>query len=485
MRTNGDAFSWVRNAAQMPALTPERAAKLELDQLKTVDTNLRPGVIGLPVIGLTIAAVLVQWVPVDLLAIWMSAVVCATIFDYSLHRQFRAREIAPGDVRRWGNFLTIGQVVFNTIWSAPPILFWDYCDDLGHLFFVLIYACNMAGGAALAGPYPRFAAVSIALSAIVMVAPTAAEGTPFYLGIAALSLFYTGFIVHMSRNVYLTSRDMLLLREDRIELIEQLTAAKIESDRARARAETASQAKSEFLASMSHELRTPLNAILGFSDIMKGQVFGPLGSPQYVEYASHIHGSGQHLLGLINDVLDLAKIEAGRFAVRAVELDMRETIDGALKMFTVRASEGGVALAQHVEPGLPLLLADERAMRQILLNLVSNAVKFTPAGGKVTAFAKRSSSGGMEVGVSDTGAGIDPADFDAVFEAFGQGRHDIAVSDKGTGLGLPIVRGLVEAHGGKVSLESELGKGTTVRCSFPRERLTAPQPVPVRLATVL
>jgi two-component system cell cycle sensor histidine kinase PleC len=289
----------------------------------------------------------------------------------------------------------------------------------------------------------------------------------------------------MSRNVFLTARDMLLLREDRNDLIEQLTAAKIESDKARQRAETASQAKSEFLANMSHELRTPLNAILGFSEIMKGEVFGPLGSPQYTEYSRHINDSGHHLLGLFNDVLDLAKIEAGRYVVRPVEIDVRNAIDTAMKMFTVQADQGNVSLTVDVDHGLPLLLADERATQQILLNLISNAVKFTPAGGAVTVFARRSPSGGMEVGVIDTGCGIDPADINTVFEAFGQGQHDVAARDKGTGLGLPIVRGLVEAHGGKVKLDSTLGKGTTFTCSFPRERLTAPQPVPIRLATVI
>ncbi|MDZ4870228.1 MAG: ATP-binding protein [Alphaproteobacteria bacterium] len=485
MALGSNQFDRGGDGVRAGALSPERAAKLELDQLVMVDAHLRPGIIGFPIIGLTICGVLWQWVPVELLAIWFGAVCAATIFDWSLHHQFRTRRPGPGKAKRWGRVLTGSQILFSVLWTAPPLLFWHYCNDLGHMFLVLVYACNMAGGAAISGPYPRFAATSIGSSAVVMILPTVAEGTPFYFGIAALCLFYTGFMIHMSRNVFFTARDMLLLREDRNELIEQLTAAKIESDKARQRAETASHAKSEFLANMSHELRTPLNAILGFSEIMKGEVFGPLGSPQYADYSRHINDSGQHLLGLINDVLDLAKIEAGRFVVRAVEIDLRDTIDTALKQFAVQAAQGNVTLKTEVDHGLPLLLADERAMRQILLNLVSNAVKFTPAGGSVTTFARRSPSGGMEVGVIDTGCGIDPADINTVFEAFGQGQHDVATREKGTGLGLPIVRGLVEAHGGQVKLDSTLGKGTTFTCQFPRERLTAPQPVPIRLATVI
>ena len=154
-------------------------------------------------------------------------------------------------------------------------------------------------------------------------------------------------------------------------------------------------------------------------------------------------------------------------------------------LFEVRAIDAKINFKHDVENDLPLLIADERGVHQVLLNLISNAVKFTPAGGTITVFAKRSINGGMEIGVSDTGVGIDPDDINAVFEAFGQGRHDIATAEKGTGLGLPIVRGLVEAHGGKVRLESQLGKGTTVACFFPRERLTAPQPIPIKMAAVL
>jgi len=466
-------------------LTPERAAKLELDQFLLVDRNLRPGIIGFPVIGLIICATLLQWVPFDFLAIWYSATTSAGVFDWLLRRHFVLHRKGPHDVARWRWRLTSSYAFFCALWTAAPLLFWNYCDDLGHMFLLLLYACNMAGGSAIVAPYPRFATLVIGLSALVMIAPPLVEGTSFYLGIALLCLCFTGFMVQMARNVFETTRDMLLLREDKSDLIEQLTAAKIESDKARHRAEAASQSKSEFLANMSHELRTPLNAILGFSEIMKSQVFGPLGAPQYMGYANHIHGSGQHLLGLINDVLDLAKIEAGRFVVRPVEINVPQAIENALKLFEVRANETKITLKSETEANLPMLLADKRALHQILLNLVSNAVKFTPAGGNITAFGRRSPGGGMELGVTDTGPGIDPADIDTVFEAFGQGQHDIAIHEKGTGLGLPIVRGLVEAHGGKVKLESELGKGTTVTCVFPRERLTAPQPVPIRLATVI
>ena len=467
------------------ALAPARLVKLKHDQFVLAQTNTAPSAYGMPVFALIQCAMMLQWVPLTELAIWLGAVLLFVTPGIALNIAFARAGKPIKDTERWQLAFTVASGAFAIVWAAPALLFWHHMDTIGHLLLSVILACCIAGTAALQAACPRLAAASIAPYAIALIVPPLFEGSALYYGLAGLSAGFVLFMVQLAYHMYMTSRDMLMLREDKGELIEQLTAAKIESDKARLRAEAASQAKSEFLANMSHELRTPLNAILGFSEIMKGEVFGNLGSPQYVEYANHIHGSGQHLLGLINDVLDLSRIEAGRFVIRATEIDVPEAVQSALSMFEVRAAEGNIKLKFDRDPGLPLLLADERAMRQVLLNLISNAVKFTPAGGTVTVFAKRTAGGGMELGVNDTGVGIDPADINTVFEAFGQGQHDIATREKGTGLGLPIVRGLIEAHGGKVALTSQLGKGTTVSCTFPRERMTAPQPVPIRLATVI
>ena len=466
-------------------LTPARLAKLKHDQFCLAQANTAPSAYGMPVFALILSAMMLQWVPLTELALWVGAVTVFAVPAIALNIAFVRSGKKVNESERWSFAFTALAGVFAIIWASPAFLFWHHMDTVGHLLLSVILACCIAGTAALQAASPRLAAASIVPYAIALILPPLFEGQALYYGLAGLGTGFVLFMAQLAYHMHITTRDMLMLREDKNELIEQLTAAKIESDKARLRAETASQAKSEFLANMSHELRTPLNAILGFSEIMKGEVFGNLGSPQYVEYANHIHGSGQHLLGLINDVLDLARIEAGRFVIRATEINVSEAVRSALSLFEVRAAEGKISLKFENDPGLPLLLADERAMRQILLNLISNAVKFTPAGGTVTTFARRTAGGGMELGVIDTGVGIDPADINTVFEAFGQGQHDVAVLEKGTGLGLPIVRGLVEAHGGKIALTSQLGKGTTVTCTFPRERMTAPQPVPIRLATVL
>jgi two-component system cell cycle sensor histidine kinase PleC len=273
----------------------------------------------------------------------------------------------------------------------------------------------------------------------------------------------------MSRQIYATARDMLLLRDDKNDLILALAYAKTESDEARARAEAASMAKSQFLANMSHELRTPLNAILGFSEIISTSALNGDTAKDH-EYAGLINTSGHHLLRLINDILDLAKIEAGRFVMREAELDLDRMIDEAHALMTPKAAAGGCRLVKEIGASLPHLFADERAVNQVLLNLLSNAVKFTLAGGSVTSFARVEEDGRIALGVTDTGVGIAKEDLALVFQKFGQGRHDVVTADHGTGLGLPIVKGLVEAHGGSVVLESELGVGTTITARFPAAR---------------
>jgi two-component system cell cycle sensor histidine kinase PleC len=220
---------------------------------------------------------------------------------------------------------------------------------------------------------------------------------------------------------------------------------------------------------MSHELRTPLNAILGFSEIIcTNAVHGDTARDR--DYAGLINQSGHHLLTLINDVLDLAKIEAGRLVLREAELDLDRLIDEAHILMEPKAAAGGCRLAKEVDASLPYLFADERAVKQVLLNMLSNAVKFTPAGGTVTSFARVEADGCIAVGVKDTGVGIAKEDLALVFQKFGQGRHDVVTADQGTGLGLPIVKGLVETHGGSIALESEPGLGTTITARFPATR---------------
>jgi signal transduction histidine kinase len=252
--------------------------------------------------------------------------------------------------------------------------------------------------------------------------------------------------------------------------VERLEAALATTTVALERAEKANLAKSQFLANMSHELRTPLNAIIGFSELITSRVFDSDPDRQ-VQYAGFVHDAGHHLLSLINDVLDLAKIEAGRLELHEAEIDLVNLIEDALAFIAPKVEDAGCVITRDYALDLPFLIGDERALKQVLLNLLSNAIKFTPAGGSVSAFARLTFNGELEFGVRDTGTGIAEEDLPLVFEKYGQGHHDTVSGDKGTGLGLPIVKGLVESHGGTLVLESVKGKGTTVTVTMPLARM--------------
>ncbi len=259
------------------------------------------------------------------------------------------------------------------------------------------------------------------------------------------------------------------------QLTAEMTRLARENAAHRERAEASNAAKSQFLANVSHELRTPLNAILGFSEILKTKLFGPLGAPQYESYVCDIHDSGVLLLNLINDLLDLSKIEAGKFVLQEDLCDVFEIAEAALRVMGERATKAGVTLERRFA-ALPPIRADERKIKQILLNLLSNAVKFTPPGGRVRISAAVDAAGGMTFAVADTGIGIAPHQIERVLEPFAQVQNIMTRAHAGTGLGLPLCKALVELHGGVLTLESEVGSGTTVTIVLPKERVLATSP---------
>jgi two-component system cell cycle sensor histidine kinase PleC len=252
---------------------------------------------------------------------------------------------------------------------------------------------------------------------------------------------------------------------------EQAARRARELDEARHVAEEASKAKTSFLANMSHELRTPLNAVIGFAELMEQETFGPLGHERYQEYAQDIGASGRHLLGLINDLLDLAKAEANRMELVEQRIDVRSVVAACRRLIAEQAERELILLEVEVPAILPVLNADERKFRQMLLNLMSNAVKFTLAGGRVRVSVEVRACGDLAVAVADTGIGMSPEEQVKALEPFGQVDNRLSRRHKGTGLGLPLTRRLIELHGGALEIVSAEGAGTTVTLVFPVVRL--------------
>ena len=272
--------------------------------------------------------------------------------------------------------------------------------------------------------------------------------------------------------LYTTSLATIEARAEKDALIGELEQAKAKSDDARRGAETANIAKSRFLAQMSHELRTPLNAILGFSEVMKNEVFGAI-APAYKDYSADIHSSGVHLLGLINEIIDLSRVEAGRYELNEEATDIVAVSQDCHHLLKIRAKNRGITIHELFEPDMPKVWADERAVRQIFLNLLSNAIKFTPQSGDIWLKAGWTASGGQYISVRDNGPGIPEDEISIVLDSFGQGSNAIKSAEQGAGLGLPIAKSLIDLHGGTFTLKSKLREGTEVIITFPPERVMA------------
>jgi two-component system cell cycle sensor histidine kinase PleC len=411
--------------------------------------------------------------------LWTGALVCGvwTAGALLIHlviirkcRQFLAEPTNVSTLRSWRMHFILLDLFFGMAWTfilINPI----GMDDQAATFMLFVMLLVVAISSMLASSLP-IAVFALTLPVTLALAlDFAMRGNLHNYILAVMALTAEAYFSLLAYRLYSTTLATLEARAEKDALIGELEQSKSISDEARRRAETANIAKSRFLAQMSHELRTPLNAILGFSEVMKGEIFGAHGVPVYKDYAGDIHSSGVHLLNLINEILDLSRIEAGRYELNEEPVSLNRVVEDCHHLLKLRAGNRGLTIHELFEPEMPRLWADERAVRQICLNLLSNAIKFTPQGGEIWLKVGWTASGGQYMSVKDTGPGIPEEEIPIVLASFGQGSNSIKSAEQGAGLGLPIAKNLIDLHGGTFTLKSKLRIGTEVIVTFPPERV--------------
>ncbi|MEQ9519564.1 MAG: histidine kinase dimerization/phospho-acceptor domain-containing protein [Parvibaculum sp.] len=457
----------------------DRASAITIMQLKPLARiyldSYKFSLLGILIV--TLASLI--WIDWALVASWTAFVVFAQLLVVHTARNFLGEldtqpPLSLRRVRHWAYRIIGTTSLFNIAGGLSLLMFWREHVPENNYFLLFVAAASITPSILVNYTYLPTALTSIFIitgSAILtLVVHFSNVNLALSIGFVIYAVSLTDHIVRI--NADFTAK--LIMAYEKNHLIDTLYKTMADHAAARKTAEDASRVKSQFLANMSHELRTPLNAILGFAEIMKKQVFGPIENPKYQSYLDDIHSSGLHLLGLINDVLDLSKIEAGQYSLDESEVNIDELAEDCIRLIDIRAVSSDIGLEKHFVQPLPMLKADQRAMRQIWLNLIANAVKFSGKGQPVTLTADYLADGSFYIGVDDQGPGIAPDEIEAVLNTFAQGTEGKARPGEGSGLGLAIVQGLLAAHGGSFKLDSELGKGTSVRAIFPGNRVIHP-----------
>jgi two-component system, cell cycle sensor histidine kinase PleC len=416
------------------------------------------------------------WAGAVTASLWTCAVLLIHGVMISACHGFLGESLGSAKLRAWRVRFIVIDLVFGLAWMLNVSFIGDEAATGPFILFVMLLIVAVESMLASSLPIAMLCA-TVPVSFAVALDFTLRGGSSNYM-LGALTLTAQGYFTMLAHRLYSTMLATIEARAEKDALIGELEQAKAKSDEARRHAEAANLAKSRFLAQMSHELRTPLNAILGFSEVMKSEVFGPHTVPTYKEYAADIHNSGVHLLNLINEILDLSRIEAGHYELNEEAVSLAQVVEDCHHLLNLRAKKRGISIHELFEPELPRLWADERAVRQICLNLLSNAIKFTPQGGEVWLKVGWTDSGGQYMTVKDTGSGIPEEEIPIVLASFGQGSNAIKSAEQGTGLGLPIAKSLIDLHGGTFTLQSKLREGTEVIVTFPPERvMTALAPI--------
>ena len=448
------------------AIPSHSAAKVRL--FAEINRSAAP-MLGLVALGLCAAAL--AWVGAGALATWSAFIVCAIALIHALPIAFLDGADSEKSAGAWRRKFVLATGFCGAAWAYLVLALLQSPEPNAQAFatLVMLLVSTVMSLLAAAIPAAFVAGMLPMIVGVVVLYASRLQGNT--LPAAAIAVGVIGYFLVVVQRLHAAAKRNISFQEEKDSLIAELEQAKLNSDEARHRAESANLAKSRFLATMSHELRTPLNAILGFSEVMKGELFGPHGVPAYKEYSNDIHVSGQHLLMLINEILDLSRVEAGRYELNEEPVSLPEVVEDCCRLLAMRAKSRNLTVTEALEPILPPLWADDRAVRQAALNLLTNAIKFTPHGGSIVVKVGWTRSGGQYVSIRDTGPGIPPEEIPIVLSSFGRGALAHKNAEEGTGLGLPIVKGLIELHGGQFRLTSNLREGTEAVVIFPPERV--------------
>jgi two-component system cell cycle sensor histidine kinase PleC len=461
----------VRHAREK--LTSDGAGRriFDVELMRLYAQSHRGALPALIILALAIAGMSFIWLSPIQVAGWLSLIAVGLAAQQVLCSSLLRTAEPDISVRAWRHKFMAVEAAQGAIWAIVVLLLLREPDPVARTFvlFVLLLIAAMTSMISASIPWAVYSGLApVVIATIAFMSPRDGfQNLPITLMAGGAQLYF----VILARRLYSTSLDTLSLSMEKEALIAELEQSKLNSDEARRRAEEANLAKSRFLATMSHELRTPLNAILGFSEVMKSELFGAHGVPAYKEYSNDIHGSGQHLLMLINEILDLSRVEAGRYELREESVSVANVVEDCRHLLSLRAKNRGISVAAAIQPDLPRVWVDERAIRQITLNLLSNAIKFTPPGGSITIKVGWTAAGGQYLAIRDTGPGIPEEEIPIIMSSFGRGSLAQKNAEEGTGLGLPIVKGLIELHGGTFTLKSEVRVGTEVIVVLPPERV--------------
>ena len=471
------ALQRVREARDRLTSTSGTRPAFDAELLRQFAQNRQSGSLVIIMLICSIGLLSGYWTGPFTAGTWTAAVLLIHLMILLACRRFLAEQPTLAQIRAWRLRFILLDLFFGLGWMFDLIQPIGVDESSGTFnLFVLLLLVAISSMLASSLPIAVLALTSPVSIAVALNFVLMGDVHGYILaGMAVTAQCYFAFLAY---RLYASTLATLEARAEKDALIGELEQARMKSDEARRRAEAANISKSRFLAQMSHELRTPLNAILGFSEVMKNEIFGGHAVAAYKEYSGDIHSSGVHLLGLINEILDLSRIEAGRYELNEEAVTLTSTIEECHHLLKLRARNRGITIHEMFETDMPRIWADERAVRQVCLNLLSNAIKFTPQGGEIWLKVGWTASGGQYLSVRDNGPGIPEEEIPIVLDSFGQGSNAIKSAEQGAGLGLPIVKHLIDLHGGTFALRSKLREGTEVIVTFPPERvMSALEPI--------